>query len=91
MVFEVDHFGVADVHVQIVDTPSVADLLVYRDAAKKPAQHSEGVWCFVNEDSASSKKVNFSNRPGFKNLKVCYVSSRGLAGWNKNHPLKGQL
>lgn len=91
MVFEVDHSGRADVHVQLVDSPGIADLLVFRDMAKASALHNEGVWCFVNEDSASSKKIHFSRKPGYKNLKVCYVKSRGLAGWIKNHQLKGRL
>lgn len=91
MVFEVDRPGGADVHVQLVDSPGIADLLVFRDMTKLSALRSEGVWCFVNEDNPSSKKIHFSRKPGFQNLKVCYVASRGLAGWIKNHQLKGRL
>ncbi len=91
MVFEVDKPAGADACVQVVDSPAVADLLVYKDEGKVSSLHNEGVWYFVGDRAPSAKKIHFTKKPGYKNLKVCFVPSKGLSGWLKHHQLKGRL
>ena len=91
MVFEVDKPAGADACVQVVDSPAYADLLVYKDESTVSALHNEGIWHFVGDNKPSTKKIHFTSKPGYKNLKVCFVTNKGLSGWIKNHQLKGRL
>jgi uncharacterized protein DUF6150 len=91
LVYETSTSNYADFSVQVVHSPAIADLLVYRDKSRGAAQIDEGVWCFVDGRETSKKAVHFTKVPGFAQLKIFYVASRGLAGWLRNHRLRGRL
>lgn len=91
LVYETATSNYADFSVEVVHSAGVADLLVYREKSRGAAQIDESVWCFVDGRESSKKAVHFTNVPGFTHLRVFYVASRSLAGWLKNHKLRGRL
>ncbi len=91
LVMEVPETTHADLSVQVVHTKAVADLLVCRSDTPFPAQKNEAVWCFVPNYRHSTRTVHFTSDPGAAQLRICYVNGPTLAGWLRNHPLKGHL
>ncbi|MEM6466192.1 MAG: DUF6150 family protein [Pseudomonadota bacterium] len=91
IVTEVENPHLADVTVEVVQSRGMADLLVHKSEGPAPTQHGEAQWCFVAGRVPAAKRVHFTKTPGLASLKICYVSSKALAGWLKNHKLKGRL
>lgn len=88
----VDNPAYADLTVQIVLTPGLADLLVYRNDSYKSTAHFETVWTFVTERDLAHTSVYFVPRDrGGAHLRVAFVTSQGLSGWVRPHRLKGRL
>ena len=91
-VYETDNPNFADVVVDLVETPVMADLLVYRRDDARSEAHSESVWTFVNSRENAHISVYFAPKSlRAAHLKICYVSSRMQAGWNRRHRLQGKL
>lgn len=88
-VFQVWTRGEARFCVAIVDDPAMADLWVYRVHSVGMARR-ECDW-FINPERENSQCWLYFGSQGEAQLKVHFVSSRGLAGWQKKHPLQGQL
>ena len=92
LVHEVQKPNYADLSVQVVRSPAVADLLVYRqDEGGATPNRNEGVWCFTGARASAARAIHFTDKPGFAHLRICYVGAPGLSGWLKNHKLKGRL
>jgi hypothetical protein len=91
LVMEVAETNRADLSVQVVDTRGVADLLVCRSEAAFMAQKNEGIWCTVPAYRHGIRTVHFTRDAGAAQLRVCFVDQPSLAGWIRNHPLKGRL
>lgn len=91
-VYETDNPNYADVVLDLVSSPVMADLLVYRRDDAKSEAHDETVWTFVDTRENAHIAVYFAP-PHMRaaHLRICYVSSRMRAGWNRVHRLKGKL
>lgn len=74
-----------------VTSRSAADLLVCRVESRSPARGNDELWCFVESSSIADSKICFVNSRNTADLLICYVNSRSVAGWVKDHPLKGKI
>ncbi|WP_112320698.1 DUF6150 family protein [Oceanibium sediminis] len=91
-VYETDNPNFADVVVDVVSSPVMADLLVYRRDDARSEAHDETVWTFVNTRENAHLIVYFAPKTlRAAHLKICYVNSRMAAGWTRRHKLKGKL
>ena len=84
-------FSPADCHVRacVVNDRGMADLLVYRVSSRGLAAGS-GVWYITQQPTMSPTRIFFGTFATAK-LLVFFVNSRGEAGWQREHPLKGRL
>lgn len=91
-VYETDNPNYADVVIDLVSSPVMADLLVYRRDDARSESHDETVWTFVDERENAHIAVYFAP-PHLRaaHLRIFYVKSRALSGWNRTHRLKGKL
>lgn len=74
-----------------VSSRSVADLLVCKVESRSAARGNDHLWCFIESSSVADSKICFVSSRSVANLLICYVSSRSVAGWRKEHPLKGKI
>jgi ribonucleotide monophosphatase NagD (HAD superfamily) len=81
----VEHFE--DIRVQIVDSQSQADLLVYVTKSETEAKGKDEIWCFVKHFPNCKIRFVTSN----PDLKVLYVDRRSQAKWKKPHKLMKQI
>ncbi|WGS52883.1 DUF6150 family protein [Paraburkholderia sp. D15] len=89
-IFEARSLGVADVRVAIVADRGRADLLVCRVNSYGLAV-GDALWC-ITPDRGNATSVAFCSE-GMAQLKVCFVQTRGEAGWvhDRPHPWRGRL
>jgi hypothetical protein len=81
--------GDAQVRVALVNDPGAADLWVYRVSSWGLAQ-GDALWYITTERDQASVRVYFDSI-GMAQLKICFVSTRGMAGWQKAHRLQNHF
>ncbi|WP_423750377.1 DUF6150 family protein [Enterobacter hormaechei] len=65
--------------------------MVCRVESRSVSQGMDGLWCEVTSRSVASSKVKFVTSRSSADLLICYVTLRSVAGWTREHPLKGKL
>jgi hypothetical protein len=89
-VFVTDAMGMADWRIARVSDRGRADLLVHCEGSYGLAR-GEALWCLTDDREMSSMTVFFCSE-GMAQLKVCFVPTRGEAGWvDMKHRLRGRL
>ncbi len=89
-VFVTDAMGMADWLIARVFDRGRADLLVNCVGSYGLAR-GEALWFLTDDREMSSMQVCFCSE-GMAQLKVCFVPTRGEAGWvQAQHPLRGRL
>jgi hypothetical protein len=90
-VFVSDSMGMADVMVAVVRDRGRADLLVCR-VDTYGAAGGAGLW-FMTLSRQSANLTVFFCSEGMARLKICFVPTRGEAGWVNGdpHPLRRRL
>jgi hypothetical protein len=91
LIYRSSSSGTAEISVCDVGSQGLADLLVYQTDDQGLARSNDGVWCFVGSSGLATTTVWFTDSQGSADLKICFVSSRGLADWRRGHALQGWL
>lgn len=91
LIYRSSSSGTAEIAVCDVGSQGLADLLVFETTDQGLARSDDGVWCFVGSSGLATTSVWFTSAQGSADLKICFVSSRGLAGWRNSHALQGWL
>ncbi|MSU91811.1 hypothetical protein GE300_19735 [Rhodobacteraceae bacterium 2CG4] len=91
-VLEVVDRHYADLTVEVLSNPALADLAVFRDDAAQAQGWSEQVWAFVPDRHNAHLSVYLKqpDRMG-ADLRIAFVARRALAGWSRPHRLCGRL
>jgi hypothetical protein len=76
-----------DIKVQIVQSESAADLLVFVTKSKSEAKGKDEIWCFDN--SFPDHKIRFVTAS--PKLKIFYVSMKSQEKWRHAHSLMKRL
>jgi len=85
-IYQAGSFGQAQYRVHITEQKSNADLLVY--LVSNPALATgNGQWYVTNQYEEANRKVLFCNKSSAQ-FSICFVNSRGEAGWQKPTPLQ---
>ncbi|HKK15651.1 MAG TPA: DUF6150 family protein, partial [Gammaproteobacteria bacterium] len=58
---------------------------------RRDAVRNEGCWCFVDSMMDSPVTVHFLDNRAGSDFLICYVDTRGEAGWRTEHPYAGKL
>ncbi len=82
---------VADINVSRVEDRTDADLLVFVTDSHGVSFGKEEVWSYVEREGECNIKLFWDETTPVTELKVCFVDDLGVAGWVKEHPLKGSL
>lgn len=88
-VYQAESMGMADVRIALVRDRGRADLLVYR-VSSYGAAAGDARW-FITTDRAQATVTAYFCDEASANLRVCFVSSLGEAGWLTPHRLRGRL
>lgn len=89
-VFVTDAMGMADWLVAQVSDRGRADLLV-KCVSSYGLAWGEALWCLTDDREMSTMTICYCSE-GMAQLKVCFVPTRGEAGWvDKTHRLRGRL
>ncbi len=89
-IYQSPTMGDACIRVALVSARGQADLLVHRVSSPGLAI-GEALW-FITRDRMMARTVIHVCSLGMAQLKVCFVPSRGEAGWQvAGHPLRGRL
>lgn len=88
-VFQTSTLGEANLRVAIVDTPGMADLWVHKVATMGLAC-GDALW-FMTETKGEAKVWVYYCSIGMSQLKVCFVPTKGMAGWQNEHPLNDKI
>lgn len=88
-VYEEQSMGMANLRIALVHDRGRADLLACR-VYSYGAAVGESLW-FMTTSRQSADVIAFFCSEGFAQLKVCFVPTRGEAGWVQPHPLRGRL
>lgn len=81
--------GEAHIRAAIVDQPGEADLCVYLVSSVGLAS-GDSYW-FVDRSKQSARTWVYFTSRGMAQVKICFVSDRGMAGWNGQHRLEGKF
>ena len=81
--------GDAHVHAALVEDPGRADLLVYRVLSWGEAI-GDAYWYITRNRQDASVCIYFDSI-GMSEIRVCFVNTRGMAGWRTPHRLKGRF
>ncbi len=81
--------GEAGITAAIVTDPGMADIIVYLTGNRGMAR-DEAHWFITDNRNDYATKIYFGNI-GFSDLKVCFTTHIGKAGWQNEHSLKGKL
>lgn len=87
-VYQAASMGEARFRVALVERGQ-ADLLVFRVSSLGEAV-GDSLW-FITRDKNIADSWLFFCSVGLSQLKVCFVSTRGEAGWVNEHPMRGRL
>jgi hypothetical protein len=90
-IYETETMGEADLRVAVVSDRGRADLLVNRVSSWGLAV-GDGLW-FMTPQRQSATVLVFFCSEGFAQLKICFVATRGEAGWvhDRPHRWRGRL
>ena len=88
-VYQAATMGEADVRIALVRDEGRADLLAYRASGWGTA-HGDAFW-YITRNRQDANLVAYFCDEGFAELKVCFVATRGDAGWRRPHRLQGRL
>ncbi|MET0616265.1 MAG: DUF6150 family protein [Luteibacter sp.] len=89
-IYQAQTIGEADVRVALVSDRGQADLLVHRVSSWGLAA-GDARWFIVPDRGSATSRVAFVSQ-GMAQLRVCFVSTYGEAGWvASSHPLRGRL
>lgn len=88
-IYQTETIGEARIRVAIVDHPGEADLCVYLVNSIGLAS-GDSYW-FVDKSRQSARTWVYFTSRGMAQVKICFVKNRGMAGWNKSHPLEGKF
>lgn len=81
----------ADVTVHITENRATADLFAFKVESRDLARGQDAVWCEVDVVALADITCLLVDSIRAADLVVCFVNSRGLAGWRKPHDLDGKL
>ena len=81
--------GMANIRAALVTHPGEADLCVYRVSSRGLA-HGDAYWFICRDQGEATACVHFTSI-GMAQVKICFVSARGEAGWRTRHRLKGRF
>ena len=82
---------IATINVTRVEDRTDADLLVFVTDSHGVSFGKEEVWSYVEREGESNIKLFWDETTPVSDLNVCFVDNLGVAGWMKEHPLKGRL
>ncbi|GLU31280.1 DUF6150 family protein [Trinickia caryophylli] len=88
-IYQAESMGMADVRIALVRDRARADLLACRVSSYGMAT-GDARW-FITTDRAQATVTAYFCDEGSANLRVCFVSSLGEAGWLRLHRLQGRL
>ena len=88
-IYQTGSFGEAHIKAAKVDHIGEADLCVYIVSSLGMAQGDE-FW-FVDRARESARTWVYFTGRGMAQVTICFVKSRGLAGWRTEHRLKGKF
>ena len=90
-IYQAETMGEADLRVALVTDRGRADLLVNRVGSYGLAV-GDALW-FITTQRQSANVIVFFCSEGFAQLKVCFVPTRGEAGWvhDRPHRWRGRL
>lgn len=89
IIYQASSMGDANLLVALVNAPGEADLCVYRVSSRGLAA-SEALWYITRNRNDAQVRLFFTSQ-GMAQLKVCFVSAMGEAGWQHPHRHKGRL
>ncbi|MHA3978318.1 DUF6150 family protein [Halovulum sp. GXIMD14794] len=91
-VLEVSNPNYADLTVEVLSNPAMADLSVFRDDAAQAHAWTEQIWSFVPERHSAQISV-YLKQPDHMgaDLRIAFVPRRAMAGWSRPHRLRGRL
>lgn len=89
VVFQAASPGEADIRAALVDSRGLADLLVCRVGSRGLA-HGDALWHITRDRQSASVRIWFGSI-GMSQVKICFVPTRGEAGWCRPHRLRGRL
>lgn len=81
--------GDADIRVALVNDSGMADLWVYRVSSWGLAQ-GDALWYITSDRDQSSVRIYFCSI-GMAQVKIFFVSSQGMAGWQNSHRLQNRF
>ena len=81
--------GEARLKAAVVKDPGMADIVVYITGNRGMAK-DEACWFITDNRNEFAIKIYIGNI-GFSDLKVCFTTHIGKAGWQNEHRLKGKL
>lgn len=88
-VYQAESMGMADVRIALVRDRGRADLLACR-VSSYGAASGDALW-FIMTDRQQASVVAYFCDEAFAQLRVCFVPSRGEAGWVRPHRWRGRL
>lgn len=91
-IYEVANPNYADLSVRVINSPAMADLVVYRDDNAMSEAHGEEFWTFVPKRENAHLSVYFA--PGGMtcgHISVAFTNDRRKAGWQRFHKFRGNL
>lgn len=81
--------GDAHIRVALVDDPGMADLWVCQVSSWGMAA-GDALWYVTTDRDQASVRVYFCSI-GMAQVKIHFVASQGMAGWQHAHPLRGRF
>lgn len=88
-IYQSESMGMADVRIAVVRDRGRADLLACR-VSSYGAALGDALW-FITRDRQQANVVAYFCDESMAQLKVCFVPTRGEAGWQHPHRLRGRL
>jgi Family of unknown function (DUF6150) len=88
-VYQAESMGMADVRIALVRERGRADLLAHR-VSSYGAAVGDALW-FITRDRHQASVAAYFCDEALAQLKVCFVPTRGEAGWVRPHAMQGRL
>lgn len=88
IIYQTTSLGDATLRVALVDQ-GAADLLVYRTSTMGMA-HGDALWFITRDRNIATARMCLTSQ-GFAEVKICFVDSQALTGWQRPHRLRGRI